>query len=35
MSRSNFNTFICGKTATKSGKFTGSKKKRMRIKKGK
>ena len=28
MSRSNFNTFIYDKPATKSGKFTGSKKKK-------
>lgn len=35
MSRSNFNTFIYGKPVTKSGKFTGSKKKTKKIKKGK
>lgn len=35
MSRSNFNTFIYGNLTTKSGKFTGSKKKIKRVKKGK
>ncbi len=35
MSRSNFNQFIFGCPATKSGKFAGSKKKRKRIKRGK
>lgn len=35
MSRSNFNTFIYGKPATKFGKFTGSKKKKRMIKRGK
>lgn len=34
MSTTNFNTFIYGKPATKSGKFTGSKKKTKKIKKG-
>lgn len=35
MSGSNFNTFIYGKPATKSGKFTGSKKKIKKTKRGK
>lgn len=35
MSRTDFNTFIYGKPVTKSGKFTGSKKKRKRIKREK
>lgn len=35
MSRTDFNAFIYGKPATKSGKFTGSKKKIKKIKRGK
>lgn len=35
MSRTDFSIFIYGKPITKSGKFTGSKKKRKKIKHGK
>lgn len=35
MGRNNFNKYIYGQKATKSGKFVGNKNKRKRIKKGK